>query len=203
MIANFFKITALWVMFSLSGPVYAVSSFCRACNMAELNEYGVLKQALYFFNMIGMPDNYLDISKKSDAEKRKYWVNESFTLDVSNVPVNYLYAASRVYKKPEVSFGGGPNLYGFYKDYVSGYDSKKYSDFALNDRLIEAVIRRHLVYFARAGESQIIDYILEPSEVKVYGIHYYVNAVTKVRVDLPDSSAVNCNALGGMPKWPA
>lgn len=201
-IYKFSKCALIFFAVNVSSNALALSSFSRACNMAELDSYGVLQPALYLFNRIGMPDAYLSIPQQSTVEKGKYWVNESFTLDVTNQPYLYLYTENRVYTAGGATVGGGAtNTVKLYKEYKSGYQSSRYSDLTLNDRLTYAITSRHLIFFARAGESGIIDYIPSANHVVVHGVHYAIDPLTTDRINVPATKTINCNALGGV-KWP-
>lgn len=186
----------------LSAPAQSFDAFSRACNMLEVDGYRLLRPALKLFNLIGMPDKYLSIPERTHAEKRRYWVNESFTTDIAKTPTYYLYAESRVYQKSNIGGVGGSSSYQLYRSYQSGLDSKRYSELTRQARELYAVTSRHLIFFARAGEAEIMDHLPNASKIMVFGHHYAISPLTVQKVYIANSKATTCNPLGGIIKWP-
>lgn len=164
--------------------------------MLELENAGLLRPAIYFFNMVGMPDHFTVIPRLSNEEKELYWVNESFTSDPTPTPRYYLYAENRIYTQLKGGqFGPTESPFILYKSYKSGYDSKKYTEQTLSDRINYAVTNRHLLFWARAGEATIMERLPHPYKIKIFGYHYAVDPTTKKMIEIENSKASSCNTF--------
>ena len=176
-----------------SQGTFALGKVSRACIFADIPPQ-LKRPALTFFGLLGMPSDLDDLADRSDAEQRKYSIEESITTDYGSLRY-YLFAANAVYVI--MANATGQAYYESVK-YMSPWAAQSLDPAMFPDSRLKIFnFNRKVLFSARAGHPDIVTlhgpHIATGYKAKVIGQHYYYDPVSRVSVSLGPSEAVDCN----------
>jgi hypothetical protein len=172
---------------------FALASASRACRYDWISEKNKPFVEYLFYLAGAKVKDIWGVKKLSKAEQSKRWILESLTFDYGEARY-YLYAKAAIYYRMR-------NTNGTYtytptgESYESpGWTSKTVSDaIRLDNKLDIFYHNRATLYSARAGHQNIVEYRDPTVSWYVIGKHRFYDPDTRRSLDLPDTSAINCN----------
>jgi hypothetical protein len=194
----FFHSSIVLTFLMVNSSAFAVGTVSRACAFSKIPT-GLKTVAANFFVKLGADENILNLPNAPIDIQNRYYVLESLTTDYGFARY-YLFAASGVYGP--TSFGANTNK--LLAAYKTEWTSEQVSEAIRNDPYISPYyVNREYLFSARAGYDKIIQrwYWLDgvdsanrfPINFKVRGWHSYYDPVTKTVVNLPSTTATDCN----------